>query len=199
VYRSICRAVKHLIYSYEEKQSLFCMATAQSHFKKKILNGRTNVVLVVATSILLIKKVMFLKVYRSICRAVKHLIYSHEEKQSLFCMANAHSHFKKEILNRRTNAVLVEATSILLIKEVTFLKVYRSICRAVKHLIYVLEEKQLLFCMATAHSHFKKEILNRRTNVVLVEATSILLIRKSNVSESVPLHLSSCQASYLFS
>jgi hypothetical protein len=117
-------------------------------------------------------------VYRSICRAVKHLIYSHEEKQSLFFMATAHSHFKKEILNRRTNVVLVVATSILLIKKVTFLKVYRSICHAVKHLIYVLEEKQSLFCMATAQSHFKKEILNRRTNVVLVEATSILLIKE---------------------
>jgi hypothetical protein len=55
-----------------------------------------------------------MQVYRSICHAVKHLIYSHEEKQLLYFMAIGYFHFMKEILSRMTNVVLRVITVVVL-------------------------------------------------------------------------------------
>jgi hypothetical protein len=55
------------------------------------------------------------------------------------------------------------------------IQVYPVICHAVKHLIYSDERKQLLFLMAISYSHFRKEILNRMTNVVLRVMTLVVL------------------------
>jgi hypothetical protein len=100
-------------------------------------------------------------VYRTICHAVKHLIYSDERKQLFYFMAIACFHFRKEILCRMTNVVLSVMTL-----HVLFCNDLLLGTRISDPTIYNIQ--------ATIYN-FKKEILSRMTNVVLSVMTLLVL------------------------